>query len=186
MPANFVVDVTVDNIIDAIAAVLQPLASGYQIVRGSVNRVSPPPDPYIRLQEHRGKPLATPSYVNNGGEAQTYTITEPTQIDIQADIYGLTAGDVLKAIQAVFRTPWFVDQFDAYTLAQSIGTIEPLYCSEGTFSAIETGEQQYDQRWTFMIYVQYNPKVVVPQQSATSAEINIFEAADLGAEKQGD
>jgi len=88
--------------------------------------------------------------------SETATIIGPTQIDVQADFYGDSAGDYCKAVKQSIRTGWGFDQFPA--------GIKPLYTDTGHQAPLTTGEQQYLRRWTLTISMQYDPQLIVSQQ----------------------
>lgn len=160
---QFAVSISIDNVIDALAAFLTPFAPGTEIIRAQVNRVPMPPDPCIVLTELLEVDLETPiqAQSNDGLQAD---ITGPARIDIQIDFYGTSAGDQCKAVKNVFRSE--------YSPAQFPDGIKPLYCSDGIQSPLITGEQQWESRWTLTASLQYNPIVSLPQQSAKALAVN--------------
>lgn len=164
--APYAVDITVNNIIKALAAFLQPFAPDAQIVRGQTNRDAPPPSPYIRLTEILKVDLETPTVMNNREAAQISTLS-PKRIDIQMDFYGAAAGDYSAAVQGIWRT--------AYTCSQFPANIQPLYLSDARQMPLTTAEQQYETRWTLTASLQYNPTVIVPQDYFTTLKVNILE-----------
>lgn len=163
--------ITVDNVIDALAAFLQPFctladSSNAQIIRSQVNRVSTPAKAYVLLTDITQSPLETPSRTIDGPDQQA-TITTPNEIDVQVDFYGVAAGDWCNAVLTVFRSP--------YATAQFPDGIAPLYASDGHKGALVTGEEQYESRWVITAKLQYNPGVTIPQQSADTLEVTSIE-----------
>lgn len=161
---NYAVSIAVDAVIEALGALLQPFVGAAQIVRAQVNRVPPPHDSFVLLTELLQVDLETPSALNDAAQV---SITGPKRIDVQIDFYGPAAGDQCAAVKTVYRT--------AYSPAQFPDGIKPLYCSNGIQSPLITAEQQYESRWTLTVSLQYNPTVVIPQQSANALALNILE-----------
>ena len=175
--------ITIDAVIEALGAFLQPFVGTAEIVRARVNRVSPPTDPYVQLNEvgiydietpHRSFPLLTDDsgkpIWSSAGKIEVIqgviNITGPARIDIQADFYGPSAGDQCKAVKGIFRTSYATQQFP--------DGIAPLYCSDGMQSPLITGEEQFDNRWTLTMSLQYNAAVTLPYQSATELTMNVI------------
>lgn len=166
MSTPYVVDITVDNVIKALGAFLQPFAPGAQIVRAQANRVAPPPSPFILLTEISQVEIETPISSRDITNGQT-EIQSRTQIGIQIDFYGRQSADFCKAVVAVYRSE--------YAPAQFPDNIKPLYCSDAHQGPLITGEEQYLNRWTLTANLQYNPTVSVPQQYAEALSVNILE-----------
>lgn len=168
--ADFVTSITVDDVIDALAALLEPLAAGYTIVRGQVNRVPQPRPLAIILTEVHLADLQVPSYFVDP-DAEQGAIHGPRQIGVQCDIYGANAGDVCTVIKQALRSD--------YAFRNMPAAIKVLYPDDGRQIPLVTGEQQYETRWTLTVALQYNPVVTVPQQTATALEVDHLVAADL-------
>lgn len=154
----------IDDVIEALGAFIQPFINSHLIIRAQVNRVAPPVGQFVRLTEILQKPLETPIVTSVDEEATFYG---PTRIDIQIDFYGRQSGDFCKSVATVYRT--------AYATSQFPDGIKPLYCSDGIQTPLITGEEQYERRWTMTASLQYNPSILLPQQSATALEVNILE-----------
>jgi hypothetical protein len=172
----YIPSIVVDQVITALAAFIQPfVGSATPIIRQQENRVPPPltagqPDPlaFVSLRETILSDLETPIFINSSDvNVQQASVTTPTRIDVQVNFYGVASADWCKAVKAVYRSPYAPDQFP-------LG-IKPLYCSDGIQGALITGEEQYENRWILNASLQYNPVVIVPQQSATELKTNIFE-----------
>lgn len=174
----YVPSILVDAVIEALAAFFAPFVgnaignttSPVPIVRAQVNRVPMPITGFVELRDLLQKDLSTPVQRQNPSTDPTLqqaTIDTPTQIDVQVDVYGPNAGDWTRAILAVFRSEYSPDQFP-------VG-IAPLFCSDGHQLPLVTGEEQYLNRYVFTASLEYNPTVIIPQQSATALELNILE-----------
>lgn len=166
MPAPYISSITIDTVIAALGAFLQPFVGSAQIIRAQVNRVAPPPDSFVELTEILQVDLETPIDFDNEPNSQT-DITGPKRIDIQIDFYGPSSGDQCTAVKGIYRS--------SYAPAQFPDGIKPLYCSDGHQAPLITGEEQYENRWTITASLQYNPVVSIPQQSANTLAVNILE-----------
>ena len=168
--------ITVDQVIDALKAFLEPFTPGAQIVRGQVNRVALPSNPCAVLTEILQVDLSVPHTdyqppVDPIPAVGTATIYGPSRIDVQIDFYGAQAGEFCKTVKTAFRSHWGFEHFPA--------GIKPLYTSDGMQSPLLTGEQQYESRWTLTASMQYNPIVTVPQEFAEEATPNPPMPADV-------
>ena len=168
--------ITVDQVIDALAAFLAPFMPGAQIVRGQVNRVALPSNPCAVLTEILQVDLSVPHTdyqppVDPDVDDGTATVYGPSRIDVQIDFYGAQAGEFCKTVKTAFRSHWGFTHFPA--------GIKPLYTSDGMQTPLLTGEQQYESRWTLTASMQYNPTVTVPQEFAEEATPNQLIPADV-------
>lgn len=168
--ANYISSITVDQVIDALAAFLAPFMPGAQIVRAQVNRVALPSNPCAVLTELLQVDLSVPA-TDYQPTANTATIYGPSRIDVQIDFYGAQAGEFCKTVKTAFRSHWGFAHFPA--------NIKPLYTSDGVQSPLLTGEQQYESRWTLTASMQYNPTVTVPQEFADEAYPTLVIPADV-------
>ena len=168
--ANYTASITVDQVIDALAAFLAPFMPGAQIVRAQVNRVALPSNPCAVLTELLQVDLSVPA-TDYQPTANTATIYGPSRIDVQIDFYGAQAGEFCKTVKTAFRSHWGFAHFPA--------NIKPLYTSDGVQSPLLTGEQQYESRWTLTASMQYNPTVTVPQEFADEAYPTLVIPADV-------
>lgn len=171
MVANYVASIGVDTVIDALAEFLQVfLPPNGEVIRAQVNRVSPPPSPYIELTEILQVDLNIP-FEDFLETTQFTNINASKKIDIQVDIYGSDSGDYCAAIKSALRTGWGYAQFPV--------NVKPLFCDDGRQHPLITGEEQYERRWTLTASLQYNPIVTVPQQSATVLDATIEVPTDF-------
>jgi hypothetical protein len=156
--------ITVDAVIDALGAFIQPFVGAAQIIRGQVNRVAPPIGSFVELTEILQCDLEYPVNWYDSINLQRQIIG-PKRIVIQADFYGPESGDWCSAVKTVFRSPYAASQFP--------NGIAPLYTDDGHETPLLTGEQQYERRWVLTCSLQFSPVVIVPQQSANTLEMNI-------------
>jgi len=162
----YISSITIDSVMDALGAFLQPFVGSTPIIRAQVNRVSSPVDAFVEMTEILQVDLETPTSIYVPANDQT-NITGPKRIDIQVDFYGATSGDQSTAVKTVFRSEYCAEQFP--------GNIQPLYCSDSHQAPLITGEEQYENRWTLTVSLQYNPFVAIPQQAATEVVVTISE-----------
>jgi hypothetical protein len=177
MSAPYVPSILIDDVIEALASFLGPFvgatgtpvgSSGTPIIRGQNNRTPMPVPAFVKLQEVLQHALAVPIFTNNPDlNVQQATITGLNQIDVQIDFYGPSAADWSTAVETVFRSPYAADQFPP--------GIAPLYCSDGRQAQLVTGEEQYENRWIITASLEYNPDVIIAQQSAVTLKPNVFE-----------
>lgn len=172
----YATSISVEQVIDALAAFLTPFMPDAAIVRAQVNRVALPSNPCAVLTELLQVDLSVPATdyqppTDPIPAIGTATINGPSRIDVQIDFYGAQAGDFCKTAKAAFRSHWGFDHFPA--------GIKPLYTSDGVQSPLTTGEQQYESRWTLTASMQYNPTVTVPQEFAEEAYPALVAPVDL-------
>lgn len=171
----FAVSLTEDQFFDALGAYLTAyLPDGGTVFKSQQNRVAQPPDPSIELTPITRTPLDVPVSTYDGSEGIcTQTVSNHVRIEVQADFYGDSMGDVARAVVMVWRSISAPDGFPP--------TIAPLYCSDEFQSPFVSGEKQYSERWTVRLALQYNASVTLPQQSFnTVAEPAVtLKAADI-------
>lgn len=167
---NYVASISVDQVIEALAAFMTPFVPGGVIIRGQVNRVALPSNPCCVLTEILQVDLSVPA-TDYQPLDDTATIYGPSRIDVQIDFYGAQAGEFCKTAKTAFRSHWGFLHFPS--------NIKPLYTSDGVQAPLLTGEQQYESRWTITASMQYNPTVTVPQQFADEAVPNTALAVDV-------
>jgi hypothetical protein len=169
-PTQYVPSIAIDSVFDALGSFIQPFVGATQIIRAQVNRTAPPSGSFVELTEVGNADLEVPRQWYD----HTYlerNIIGPKRLIIQADFYGESAGDWCAAVKTVWRT--------SYAAAQFPTGIAPLYCDDGHEAPLITGEEQYLRRWALTMNLQYNPIVIVPQQSADILKMNIVDAADV-------
>jgi hypothetical protein len=159
--------IIVDDVAIALGSFIQPFIGTTQIIRAHQNRVPPPHDPFVLMNDVGTYDIEVPSsFIDTGGVNQD--IIGPKRIDYQLDFYGTDSGDQCNAVKTAFRTTYASSQFP--------DNIQPLYCSDSIMAPLVMGEQQYDERWTITVSLQYNPIVTVPVQTADALSMNIVES----------
>lgn len=165
----YIPSIAVDAVFDALGAFLGPFVSPVPIVRAQVNRVAMPVGDFVELTEISTTDLEYPRQWYDTVNLER-NIIGPRRIAIQADFYGESAGDWCAAVKTVWKTPYAAAQFPT--------GIAPLYCDDGREIPMITGEDQYKRRWALTMSLQYNPVVIVPQQSASVLKMNIIDDVD--------
>lgn len=129
--------------------------TGTEVIRGQSNRTPQPKGDHVLMQDVALTKLTTniESYT-----ADTLTIRAETQMRMQLDFYGLPAGEQALAASTLLRSS------TAVVSLQPVCT--PLHADDAFQSPLVTAEQQYLQRWTLEVFLQWNPIVTLPQQSA--------------------
>lgn len=131
---------------------------GKLVMRGPLNRVAMPKGEFILIS-----PLSRVALSTNKSAygASTKSVTRSTQWGAQVDCYGALSGDMAEIVSTLLRDPYACEKFAAID-----PNIQPLYATDPNQLPLVTGEQQYEVRWSFTAYLQYNPVTEVPQDSA--------------------
>lgn len=166
-PAFGPLSITRTMIITALRTFLSELAPGQRVIRTPVNRAAMPIGAFVAMTPGKTFPLATPTTTVDllGGR----TIKRSSQFDCQIDCYGPDSGDLAELISMLFREQYAVEKFAATGLE-----LAPLYASDARQMPIVTGEEQYVERWTFDLSLQFNPMVSTVQQSANMLDVGII------------
>lgn len=167
MPA--VVSITEDNVFDSLVAFVKTvLGSDVEVVRGYDNRVAQPLDSYVQLTEVTNTLIATNEtlYVDPGVGVGTRSIKSQTKLMVQVDCYGELAANWSIALSRLFRDP-----FGCKELAP---ICEPLYATVARMMPLVNGSMQYERRYMFEAFVQYNPVITVSQEFADSLNLTLL------------
>lgn len=154
-------------IFTAIRSFLVELATPQRVIRSPVNRAAMPVGPFVLVTPLATIPLATPTVKIDG--AGNRSVKRSSQFNCQIDCYGPDSGDLAELISMLFREQYAVEKFAASGLE-----IAPLYATNAHQMPIVTGEEQYLERWTFEIALQFNPIVSTVQQSANMLSVGII------------
>jgi hypothetical protein len=126
------------------------------------------------LQQINGTPGGAGSYTVS--PAQTLALTamaagyvdtkQPTEVVMQVDVHGPAGSDNVQTIATLFR--------DDYGVTAFAGTgITPLYAEDPRQLAFETAADQFEDRWMVDLHMQFDPSILIPQQFADQAVINV-------------
>lgn len=167
---NYVPSISVDAVIDALVPFVKLFTQNNEVYRGQINRTPQAKSPCAYVTELLQADIDIPyqTYDAPGGVASLHG---PKRIDVQIDVYGNTAGEILNGIKTAFRTEWGVSQFPA--------NISPLYTDDGRQTPLITGEEQYENRWTLTVSLQYNPIITVPHQFAGELTVDVTQPVDV-------
>lgn len=144
--------------------------TGTPVIRGPVNRVTLPKDPCVvftylfqtrlRTNLHTDDdPFPTP-----GG---TTTTEQGTKVHVQMDFYGPQSNEWAVAAEMLWR-----DEYGCNMLSPDA---VPLYSDDARMVPLVTGEEQYLERYTLTVMLQWNPVTVTPQQFADALDVTIIE-----------
>lgn len=171
-PAEAALPVSVpeDQMVDAIKAFIQGIVgTGVPVVRGQDNRVPQPASGnYFVVTPSARHRIAT--------NQDTYDIAADRRVtqrsvraDVQIDAYGPNSADYTEAVSMLFRDMYGTQAFAPFHA-------QPLYCGDGQQLPLVNGEEQYEDRWTFMMTIQINPAVSTSQPFADSVALTLVEA----------
>jgi hypothetical protein len=161
---------TEDDLATAVRALLVAiLPAGTPVIQGQPNRVAEPgADNYVVFTPIAQQRLSTnvDEYLAGGA---TKRITMDNQAGFQLDIHGDQSSNMTNLINLLWR-----DDFSVVELAGS--GVFPLYADEPHQAPFINAENQYENRWVMTVYMQANPVVIVPQDSADTLTIQLYEA----------
>lgn len=147
-----------------------------ECVQGFPNRVPMPKDDLVVMSPISRTRLALNTTAYPTGLTQTNTIS--LDYAIQIDCYGPNAADHAS----VLHDSWYSEQ--AYQRLIVAG-LSPLWADEPKSIPLLNSEQQYEQRWTMQLHLQFKPSISDPQQSATTVTVNPADVISVDARYQG-
>lgn len=133
------------------------------VTRGQINLVPMPNSAFINMQLFTQGRVRTNQHTFTSD--QQMHVEVGTKVKVRLDFYGPLAQDWSKAVGGLWR-----DDYGCAFLA-SVGA--PLYEGDAMQSALVNGEEQYEDRWIMELFLQYNPVITVPQQSATTLKVGV-------------
>lgn len=155
------VSITQDDLMTAIRTFLLTLVD-QPVLRTPINRAAMPKGAFIAMSPGRVTALATNTVKG------TRSVKRSSQFECQLDCYGDKSGDTATMISMLFRDQYAIEVFE-----QQPFEIVPLYAEDAQQMPVVTGEEQYLERWTFEIVLQFNPVVSMPAQSANMLELSL-------------
>lgn len=158
---------TLDDVFTSVRAFLLVIVpAGTIVLRGPVNRAAQPVADHIVITPTYRKRLRTNQYTDDA-VAGTTAIEEGAQLDIQTDCYGDTlAPDWAAMIETVWRSEY---------ACTALAPFAPLYADDARQIPLETGEEQYLERWMVRTVMQYNPVTTIPQDFADALEVTTID-----------
>jgi len=170
---SFTVDITLDDLYKAVGNFLQgvvgvdPNTSALvPVVTGQPNLVPQPAVPYMLIQGFVSGRHTTNIHRYDTA-AQTTATQQNTTVKMQLDCYGPASHTWATMVSTLWRDPY------GCAVLKPSGC-QPLYTGEPFQGALVNGEEQYEERWTVELFLQYNPVTIIPQQSATAAGVTVI------------
>lgn len=139
-----------------------------EVIKGLGNGVPTPLGGYIAITPLFSNRLSTnvDTYEDNVTTGFKNSL-QPKQYAVQIDCYGASSGDWATALSNLFCDDYAYELFPA--------NIKPLYADDPKMMPIVDGEQNFVERWTFAVNLQYNPTTQTPMQFADgSPTLNIY------------
>jgi hypothetical protein len=145
------------------------------VIQGLPNRAAmPPASPgYVSMTVTRTKRLRynIDTWDTTNPAPTTLQLEQGTEIRMQLDCYGASAGDWATMLSTVLK--------DSAGVEALLPTCAPLYAEEPILAPLDDSEEQYEQRWIVGAILQYNPVTTISQQFMAEAEVvlvNVDEA----------
>lgn len=135
------------------------------VVQGQGNRTPMPNNPFVLMQGQATGRLGT-NIDAWDPTLQTQATMQKTRVKLQLDCYGPDSNAWATILSTLLR-----DYIGCAALAP---TCQPLFTDPPFQGALIDGEEQYEERWTVMAYVQYNPVTTFAQQSATAVQVSVI------------
>lgn len=158
----FTPDITDKDVFDTLRSfLLVILPTDVEVIRSLDNKVAMPKGNFVLMQAVTQERLSTniSDYVLDLENGDTKTIQQKINYGIQLDVYGTNAPNNAVTISTLFR--------DAFAYESFPDNVKPLYCDDPTQLVFTNAEMQYEKRFMFMVYLQYDPTVIVSAQLAT-------------------
>ena len=174
---SYSVSITLQQLYEAMQPLVMNVTGLGQavVIQGLPNRAAmPPASPgYVSMTVTRTKRLRynIDTWDITNPAPATLQLEQGTEVRMQLDCYGASAGDWATMLSTVLKDPVGVGQL--------LPACAPLYAEDPILAPLDDSEEQYEQRWIVGAILQYNPVVSVPQDfmsSATVELVNVDEA----------
>lgn len=126
------------------------------VIQGLGNGAAMPDGDFVCMTATTQRRLSTNSDTYDT-DADTRTVLTPTEYSIQVDCYGPNSSDMASTLCMMWR-----DEYGCDAMVPSA----PLYAADPVQVPLVNAEKNYEQRWTFIVLLQFNPTVTVLQQFA--------------------
>ena len=173
------IDITEDILLTAVRGFLLSAVSG-EVIRSQQNRVAMPLGVFTEMTpiDSVGMSVNRKTYHDTGVAGTGTTGNQQSKRwRCQLDCYGSQAHDNATLISTLWRTPYACGLF--MTACQALGipakSIAPLYAGDPRNNNMINAEEQYQDRWTLEVTLQFNPTVTVPQDFADQLNIGLVE-----------
>lgn len=140
---------------------LLPALDMDHVIQGLGNGVPFPSGPFVCMTATSQRKLSTSTDTYDTVDEQR-TVLVPTEYSIQIDCYGPNSSDMATILNMMWR-----DQYGYNAMHPN----DPLYTTDPTQVPLVNAEKNYEQRWTFIALLQFNPTVTVAQQYADKLEV---------------
>jgi hypothetical protein len=173
------IDITETILLTALRGFLLSAVSG-DVVQSQQNRVAMPKGTFTIMTpiDSVGISVNRKTYHDTGvAGTGTEGNTQSKKWRCQLDCYGAQAHDNATLISTLWRTPYACGLF--ITACQTLGipskSIAPLYAGDPHNTNMINAEEQFQDRWTLDVTLQFNPTVTVPQDFAAQLIIGLAE-----------
>lgn len=162
---TYTISITDDQVFTALRSWVVGAITVSDCLTGPVNRASMPQGDFVVLTPiNRSRlNLNATSYPDGNSEVNTVSF----DCTIQVDVYGPNASDNLS----ILYDSWYGDVTYQALIAQFIS---PLWIDDPKFIPLVNGEQQYENRWTSTLHLQFKPSITDVQQSALTVTPTII------------
>lgn len=183
-------DITDSDVYAALKSFLAlAVPAGTQILQGQQNEIPMPSTDFV-LMTTIGAPKrigtnvdSTEAVIDTQGNYLGFTaaVTADYEYRVQADFYGASAESWAMAAELLWRDGIAFDSMPA--------NIKPLYTEDMRQAPIVAAENQWIQRWTMTLVLDYRPTWTQPTQAATSIvvvpePIDVYLPPDWTADSQ--
>lgn len=98
----------------------------------------------------------------------TTILTQSTEFVVQLDVHGPNSGDNAQVISTVIRSSYAVSQMAA-------SGVTPLYSDDPRQAPFITAAQQWDERYTIDVHLQFKPSITTPQEFFDAVDLNLVD-----------
>jgi len=167
------ISITQDTLTTALRGFLLPIVSTTEVFLSQQNLDPMPLGSFITMTPISTEGLSTnhTSYHDTGVSGTGTQMNSRTTLwRCQLDCYGDDAQDMANIIATLWRSPYACENLTTDTL-----NIQPLYAGEPHQTTMINAEQQFENRWTVDVMLQFNPVITVPQDFADQLVIGLVE-----------
>lgn len=150
----FTIDIHERDLYIALCGFILSVLPDVEVVQGLNNGVPMPAQGFISMTTLSRRALSSNHHDYN---EQLYSISRHMEYAVQLDCYGKQSSDWVGLISTVLADDYGHTAFPA--------NIKPLYCDDGRQMALVNAEQQYEQRWVLVIYLQFNQTMSRPNEN---------------------
>jgi hypothetical protein len=173
---SYTQDLSENDVFSALRAFILDTVGGLvtEVVRLPANRVPMPKNqPYITMSPVLKDDIMRPVVAGISdpvSQPQSRSLTAATRYQIQIDVFGAGAGDLIQMLYTVWESPDAFDFFNALTPAG----VYPIYATPPRQVPLVDDEDQYEVRWMMDVSLQYNPTLTNAVQTASTATVTLI------------